>query len=742
MFPEAGVNGLVTHRSIQDPDSPQYIDAISEEDYVAVYTDTFTQGVPGLEPDYFGSRRHKPLAVRITQRSYAWSYSYAEDFILFDYTISNIGNRPLDGLWIGVYNDPAVGYTVSIDPYSIDDLCGYVKSLPYESGCDFIDTMSIAWGADNDGDPIDGQFSMIGGLQGKSDPSVSGVRILSRSFAGQTTSFNWWVVDANGYLDFGPRGKPGPNDPPFRDFRTGGLGNPKGDVNKFYVMSNGEIDYAQLFTKTIGPFDRDWLFPAPAVAESVSVGSDPRYLISTGPYDIPPGASTNFAFAVVAGENFHTDPNNLSRLKSGDVHGYYEHLDFSDLAKNAMWAKWIYDNPGVDTDGDGYFGKQRICVFDSAYIDGQWIPTAAETTFYEGDGVADWRGAAPPPAPTVWLYPGYNSIRVRFNGKLSETTKDIFSGIIDFEGYRIYWGLDERVTSLSLLASYDRKNYDKWVYNERKQPEPGFELQDIPFTLEQLRCAYGSGTDPCNDTLFDPLDYGDLANLYYHPQFPDSVFYFTIHDYNASEFGVTTEIRKIYPNEPEPSNYDTLRPEQLTDDGYVKYYEYEFTIRDLLSSVPYYVNVTAFDFGSPKGNLKALETSKTLGIKHCYPAGTQAIADSTDKQAYVYPNPYRIDAGYRLKGYEGRMREDRPNDRVRLIHFANIPPRCTIEIHSLDGDLVRRIDHDMSPSDPNSSHETWDLITRNTQLVVSGIYYWTIEDDRGNVQMGKLVIIM
>jgi hypothetical protein len=27
-------------------------------------------------------------------------------------------------------------------------------------------------------------------------------------------------------------------------------------------------------------------------------------------------------------------------------------------------------------------------------------------------------------------------------------------------------------------------------------------------------------------------------------------------------------------------------------------------------------------------------------------------------------------------------------------------------------------------------------------LVVSGLYYWTVEDDQGNVQVGKLVVIM
>jgi hypothetical protein len=77
-----------------------------------------------------------------------------------------------------------------------------------------------------------------------------------------------------------------------------------------------------------------------------------------------------------------------------------------------------------------------------------------------------------------------------------------------------------------------------------------------------------------------------------------------------------------------------------------------------------------------------------------------------------------------------------------VIHFANLSPRCKISIYSLDGDLVREIDHNFDPSDPLANHDTWDIITRNSQQAVSGLYYWTVENEDGNVQVGKLVLIM
>ena len=166
------------------------------------------------------------------------------------------------------------------------------------------------------------------------------------------------------------------------------------------------------------------------------------------------------------------------------------------------------------------------------------------------------------------------------------------------------------------------------------------------------------------------------------------------------------------------------------------------TIDDLLPTVPYWVSVTAFDYGSPKSGLASLETAVSAGAREAYANSTWDEVDRHDLPVYVYPNPYILEADYRDHGFEGRMNIERPPDRTRVINFANLPPRCTIRIFTLDGDLVRELRHDADPTSPLATHGEWDLITRNTQLVVSGIYYWAVEDDRGSVQMGKLVIIM
>ncbi|MFQ6008504.1 MAG: hypothetical protein ACE5K8_06065 [Candidatus Zixiibacteriota bacterium] len=770
MFPDDGAlfelkgvqgNGLMLRRSIIDPNEPEFEGAISEEDFVTVYTDTFYSGSNPpiqIDPDYFG-RPHRPLYIQVKEESYAWSYAYAEDFVLFDYQIKNVGFNKLKNVYMGIYVDADVCYDCEGTTGFTDDICGFVDSTIIEfQQCSYKVASNIAWIADNDGD--------FDKLEDQQVPDVTATRIVRTPAKKLDVSFNWWISNGSAPLDFGPRQKPCTPDfyrvenedttwywvagedtiecPEFKqEFRSflgnAALGTPEGDVNKYYIMRNKEFDYDQYYTCAIQQNDPLWMYPQtnPDACDFAD-GFDTRYLLSFGPFNIDPGQKLPITLAYLGGQSFHTDKENIYNLPD-DPEAYRAGLNFDDLGDNSVWASWIYDNPGVDTDGDGYYGVADSCVIDSTpIIDTLTLDTIGwdlvwEVDWLEGDGVPDFKGASPPPAPDFWIEPAVGKLRIRFNGTRSETTTDVFSHLIDFEGYRINIARDPRASSYSVVASYDREDYNKYVYDFNRDT---FKLAGVPLTMEQLRAAYGSD--------FDPLAY-NRSHLFIHPQFPDSQFYFEPQDYNQSELGLPGGIRKLYPDQPYPShlNPDSARPDELTEDGYLKYFEYEYVIEDLLPTVSYWVNVTAFDFGSPESGLEALETSVTVGSKSAYPLSSADEVARRDLKVFVYPNPYRIDAGYRALGFEGRNIERvTPDDKVRAIHFANLPPKCTIRIFTLDGDLVREIHHDFDPSDPNASHDTWDLITRNTQLVVSGLYYWTVEADNGETQIGKLVIIM
>ena len=772
--PDISPYGNIKYRSNVDPTRQGYDEAVSEQDYIAVYTDTCLDCY-GVAPDGMDNRPHRPLNIEVTQRSYAWSYDYADDFVLLDYSVKNIGDKRLWNVYLGIYVDADI-HERGLLWGPNDDVCGFRPKQPalyLRPPCpDDSDIVNLAWAADNDGDL---------GIPGLTPvPAVSATRIIRTPSDSLKVSFNWWISNWTPALDYGPQLVKN-----HRDFGTGGLGTPAGDRNKYFVMSNGEFDFDQPLTATISPLDSVWIAPDPELARVWATGLDTRYLLSFGPFGIDPGQTLPITLAYVAGVDFHRDSANINNLPDfPDL--WYSGVNFDSLGSNATWADWVYDNPGVDTDSDGYYGEFTICNLgtdstwtcdtlidttadpDTSYVECQWTYDEADTIWRKGDGVPDFRGATPPPAPSSYsvrspvsgerirglrVESDMSRLRIRWNGVMCENTPDVFTREIDFEGYRVWIGRDDRRGSYSVVASYDLEDYDRYEWVPATHE---FRLLCSPFSLTELRCLYGSS---CDDTLWHPLVYTRSHPLVL-PDAPDGstrVYYFEAQDFNRSvlandPINATTQIRKVYPQAVKPplNDPDSIRyyyPDQdtlyLTEEGFLKYYEYEYSIDGLLPSVPYWVNVTVFDHGSPEVGLSALETTPTLEPVAAYASPVAGATSEGGLAVYVYPNPYRIDDDYRDRGFEARGQSSIMDDRARRIHFANLPPRCTISIFTLDGDLVREIHHLVDPGSSLSQHDSWDLITRNSQQPVTGLYYWVVEDqDTGQTQVGKLVIIL
>ncbi|MBU0984509.1 MAG: hypothetical protein KKA42_11600, partial [candidate division Zixibacteria bacterium] len=121
--------GRMLYRSTINPAKSEYEGAISEQDFIAVYYDTCTN-CPGIENDVIDLRGHHPLGIEVTQRSFAWSYAYAEDFVLMDFAIKNIGQDRLRDTYLGIYVDADIFPLAQGWEGSQDDLCGFLEKIP------------------------------------------------------------------------------------------------------------------------------------------------------------------------------------------------------------------------------------------------------------------------------------------------------------------------------------------------------------------------------------------------------------------------------------------------------------------------------------------------------------------------------------------------------------------------------------------------------------------------------------
>ncbi|MEW5876309.1 MAG: T9SS type A sorting domain-containing protein [Candidatus Zixiibacteriota bacterium] len=593
----------------------------------------------------------------------------------------------------------------------------------------------MSWFADNDGDP-EGAPAVF---TDRSPTGVMGVRILQRPTGG-CHSHNWWAFQNATpgfiYVNWGPRHRI--NQGGF----YGSLGYPKGDRSIYKMMRNCEIDFDQVRTALGDYVDEGWSDPPQEeIAKDIATGINIYSLLSVGPLDpIPPGDSIQFTVAFIAGADFHRYPDNFARnFDPYNPQPYIDRLDFSDLIKNARWAAWVFDNPGVDTDGDGYRGEAHLinCV------DGR-----CDSVFYTGDGVPDWRGPGPPESSPFELTSGERWITLRWSGEFSELQVDPLSGQRDFEGFRVYTGRFERDDQYSLIASWDVEDFKRFAWI----PKEGKWLQiSHPATIPVWRRML-------NDPEFHPGDYTTPSfELAYRDTVLDTVLsatgqiiridqrerysYWVREDYNrGNEYDdngqwVQNAIQRV-------AVRDTIVGEDT-----LSYGVYEVTIDNLNPAVPLYFAVTAFDFGNYEVDLEPLESSPSNNSQYAHPIYSTDVVVDSGLRVSVYPNPYKVvyDGGdgerttYYREGYEGRgIYQFEEQD--RRIWFVNLPVKATIRIFSLDGDLIRTINHPDPFLTKYPSAVGWDLVSRNIQAVTSGIYIWRVDSELGT-QTGKLVII-
>jgi hypothetical protein len=186
----------------------------------------------------------------------------------------------------------------------------------------------------------------------------------------------------------------------------------------------------------------------------------------------------------------------------------------------------------------------------------------------------------------------------------------------------------------------------------------------------------------------------------------------------------------------------------MTFPGDTNKYWYKFDFPNQLNGFQYIYSVTAYDKGDPTQGVESLESSLLANTKRVI-VGTPP-KDNSSVDIGVYPNPYYGSAYWDGSGSQKEV--------LRKIYFFNLPSSCDITIWSLSGDLVQILHHDASTYNGNDiqwfktysdgtqkfagGEHAWDLISKDQQSVATGLYLFTVKDNKtGEIKKGKFLIV-
>jgi hypothetical protein len=159
--------------------------------------------------------------------------------------------------------------------------------------------------------------------------------------------------------------------------------------------------------------------------------------------------------------------------------------------------------------------------------------------------------------------------------------------------------------------------------------------------------------------------------------------------------------------------------------------KYSFVDENVKNGFSYWYSVTAYD--STGGGEDPVvyhygkyTQNKTLVIPH------SGVQDNLDK-VWVVPNPY-VNHEYMARWNLEPNEEDPTGEKIC---FQNLPRDSVVRIYSLGGELVQTLYPD---ADEIGGDACWNMISRNNQIIVSGVYLYHVDSPVGE-QVGKFAII-
>jgi hypothetical protein len=287
--------------------------AISHQDFIADFTDTniFVPGT-GIQIPF-----HDPLGIAVHLETYAWNFPFADDFVILNYTITNVWDDTLRDVYVGLWADLVVRNT---------------NILPPRTGAPFYQDVMVGF-SDNDSAKMIYAFEPSGGGRYTEANSYVSLTYLGAETQGGDTlykgniNYNWW-------------------------FFSGGTEPwqiaPSTEAARYQVMSESIPDNIYDIIRSGGP-------------------GNFMSLITTGPFEyIMPDSAINVVFAIVCAKRNNLPP-----------HSSDNSSDRENLLENISWAQRAYH--GEDANRNGildYVGTDSTeDVIPNGILDRYILPT-------------------------------------------------------------------------------------------------------------------------------------------------------------------------------------------------------------------------------------------------------------------------------------------------------------------------------------------------------------------------------
>jgi hypothetical protein len=629
---------------------------------------------------------HEPIGLHVRQETYQWGGDYHGSYICVSYKITNIGESILQDVYVGLYADLDAGPRRN-GSYYLDDMIGRWQGVACarKGGYEIPVNVNLIYVRDDDGDS-------------EQTLGCFGIVLLENPIVALMDARPGWLAEVGLRRSRYFKG--------LLPFENGG--EPTNDYQRYESMADWNRP-----DDTLSPGDYRVLFSYPVAAE------------------LEPGDEFYFNFAFVAGKGLPGIKKSAAAAVAA-YRGLYADLDQDpdtgiDGRETAYWGPaddmpvdpcnqpdWLVDIPAKDS-----FFVNLDCQYELWMLEyqGCYKKWDADITYYMTgvDGKEKhikWVVSSAPVPPHMRLVPGDGVVSVLWDN-YSEIVPDLFTMEQDFEGYMVY-------------------RADDWhrPYGTNEASGPAKEL----WTL--LDCRDLVNAVPPNEQFKMPLEeggweYEPLMHLRDRQSFLDAftniVMYAPL-DTVPCPPGLTME---------ECDTLEAIARYRLGFEGGRCFYRYDD--RNAKNGLPYFYSVVAFDHrelmegvmepglrDSPMSNFQYIEAR----------SDAQEAGAFKDREIYVVPNPVTSEsmAPWSLE----------PNnaDPTGLkCEFRNLPEcTSTVRIFTVAGDLVQVLYHDGSGGNGTLS---WDLLSRNSQDVTSGVYIYAVEpdDSRFARTIGKFVVI-